>query len=299
MSLFILLALGLAVHSASAQEAASFLKIGVGARAVGMGGAYTAIADGVDSIAWNPAGLARSGVRDLGFMHAEMVQSTRFDFLGYRQPTRFGSMGLAARHLSQGALDGRDASGAPTGGFSAADTALDLGFARSVTPSFGVGVAVRYIQSTIAETSAHGEAMDLGAIYQGGRLGPGSPQLGLAVQNIGPGMRFLDQSSPLPLTLAMGIGYKLPAGLLFAADLRNWPRSRTSEVSAGTEYAIVSGFAFRAGYSRDSTAIGTAGGLTGLTGGFGLALKNYRFDYSITPLGELGNAHRISLGTRF
>ena len=39
------------------QEGAAFLKLGVGARAVGMGGAYTAIADDVNSMGWNPAGI--------------------------------------------------------------------------------------------------------------------------------------------------------------------------------------------------------------------------------------------------
>jgi hypothetical protein len=40
--------------------AAQFLKISAGARAVGMGGAYTALANDINSIYWN-RGLARIG----------------------------------------------------------------------------------------------------------------------------------------------------------------------------------------------------------------------------------------------
>ena len=37
--------------------AAQFLKIGVGARAIGMGGAFVAVADDATAIYWNPAGI--------------------------------------------------------------------------------------------------------------------------------------------------------------------------------------------------------------------------------------------------
>jgi hypothetical protein len=36
----------------------TFMRIGVGARPVGMGGAYTAVADDANALFWNPAGLA-------------------------------------------------------------------------------------------------------------------------------------------------------------------------------------------------------------------------------------------------
>ncbi len=45
--------------SKSGTTAAQFLKIGVGARAIGMGGAFAATADDITAMYWNPAGLAR------------------------------------------------------------------------------------------------------------------------------------------------------------------------------------------------------------------------------------------------
>ena len=53
--------------------------------------------------------------------------------------------------------------------------------------------------------------VDAGGMYDLGFQGPGALQLGLSAQNLGPGMRYLDQSSPLPLTVAAGLGYRLPA----------------------------------------------------------------------------------------
>src|SRR5688572_28460738 len=74
-ALFLFLVLGIGVSSARSQgtstgttsedfnnegsSGATFQKIGVGARAAGMGGAYSAMADDVTALYWNPAGAAR------------------------------------------------------------------------------------------------------------------------------------------------------------------------------------------------------------------------------------------------
>ena len=54
--------------SAATNTGANFLKIGVGARAIGMGSAYTAVANDATAIYWNSAGLSRLSKRELSFM---------------------------------------------------------------------------------------------------------------------------------------------------------------------------------------------------------------------------------------
>jgi len=76
--------------------AAQFLKIGVGARAVAMGGAFSAVADNIDAIYWNPAGLSRLEKREFTASHAEMFESTRLDFLAYAHPTSQGTFARSA-----------------------------------------------------------------------------------------------------------------------------------------------------------------------------------------------------------
>jgi len=160
-----------------------------------VGGAYTAIADDVSAIAWNPAGLSDLTKRELGAMHAELVADTRYDFLGYAQPTKYGTFAAGAAYLSQGALEGRDASGHQTGSFGAGDTAVNLGYAARLASALRLGSNVKFIKSTIADASAQTFALDLGGIYGLGRYGPGSVQMGLAVRNMGPGLKFSDQRS--------------------------------------------------------------------------------------------------------
>src|SRR5690242_7888069 len=66
--------------------ASAFLKLPSGARAIGMGESYTAAGDDVQSIGWNPAGIARMQRREFTFMHAEWFQGIRYESLAYAMP---------------------------------------------------------------------------------------------------------------------------------------------------------------------------------------------------------------------
>ncbi len=296
----------LAPAAASAEEGAAFLKFGVGARAVGMGGAYTALADDVNALGWNPAGLSALSRRELGAMHAELAQQIRYDFIGYAQPVKYGTLGVGAVYLSHGGLEGRSETGAPTGSYGASDQAVSLGLASRLDAGWRLGANVKYVRSCIADVSAQTFALDMGGQYEfQAARGPGVPSLGLAVQNLGPGMKFLDQASQLPLTAAAGLGYRLPRGLTLAMDFKHRPHSRDSELSVGAEYALLANFRLRAGYATQKAYNGTrasAGGFSALSGfatGLGFKLKDYSLDYAFTPAGESGDAQRFSLGARF
>lgn len=84
-----------------AQEEIFFVgqELGIGARAMGMGGAYVGIADDYSAIYWNPAGLGQLNRTELniGFSHNKVVNSA--DFLGVNSKaedtfTRLNSIGL-------------------------------------------------------------------------------------------------------------------------------------------------------------------------------------------------------------
>ena len=63
------------------QTGLSFLKLGVGARALGMGEAYSAVASDPTATYYNPASLSLSHNSQILFMHKEYVQDTRTEFL--------------------------------------------------------------------------------------------------------------------------------------------------------------------------------------------------------------------------
>lgn len=291
--------------SAAAQESASFLKLGVGARAMGMGGAYTAVADDVNAMYWNPAGLASLTQRSIGATHADLFANTRYDFFGYAQPTRFGTLGASAAYLSQAPLSGRSDTGAPMGNYDAADTAVNLSYAAAISavPGLGLGGTMKYISSSIADASAQGYAFDVGIRYAPpAASGFGGAAFGLTIQNIGPGMKFLNQTAPLPMTIAGGVAYLLPFGFLLAADYKYRPYDHPGEASFGAEYQLLTSLALRAGYDSGSVLSDGVSGfsaLSGFTAGLGIKCHGYSVDYSVAPMGELGSAQRISLAALF
>lgn len=279
------------------ETTAAFLKIPIGARPTAMGGAFTAVADDVTAVHWNPAGLAQLSKKELGAMHADLFAGTRVDFVGYAHPTRHGTVGLSTVYLSQGSIEGRDANRQRTGTFKASDMATALSFGRNIGGSMSLGANIKVIQSRIADASATGVAADVGARLKTGMRGL---SLGASVSNIGQGLRFLDDRSKLPLTASAGAALKLPFGLTLLADYRRKVYERKDSVSLGTEFDILSGLSLRAGYL--STAAASSGQVreaSGLGAGLGLKLGNFRMDYAFTPMGELGNSQRLSIGTRF
>ena len=306
-----IVALGLGVWGPAllfGAETAAFLKVSPGARPIGMGEAFTAVADDLNALAWNPAGLAALDRKEAAFMHAELFADTRYDFIGYGHPLggyrSLGTVALGLSRLSQGAIQGRDENRRPSGSFQASDTAFQVAFSRRIGVSGPMlGISGKYLESAIADVRARTGAVDVGFLHSF-RGGPLPLSLGVSALNVGPGMRFLDRREDLPLTLSVGAGLRLFPGVLVAVDARHRPNAAKSTFGVGLEYTMLSALILRAGYGSglasvkgDSAGVGSS--LRGLGAGLGLRLGRAQLDYSFTPAGELGNSQRISLSMRF
>lgn len=290
-----LLAVLLLASPALGAETASFLDIGVGARALGMGGAYTALADDANALYWNPAGLSKLEKREFTASHAELFESTRLDFLAYAHPTGRGTFAAGLTYLSQGKLEGRDGMGRRTAGYDASDAALSLGYARKLD-DVELGATVKYLQSHIAGTQAQGVAADIGA-----KRAFGPVSVGAAARNLGPGLKFQDQRNDLPLRLALGAAYRFTGGHAAAAEVLSGPRGAGTDASFGGEFQAVKSVFLRAGYTTRTAITGGSGfdAARGLTMGLGFRDERWSLDYAVLPAGELGRSHRFSLGARF
>lgn len=135
-----------------------------------MGSAYTAMARGVDTVQYNPAGLAGVSQTELGFSHTTWLLGSSHDFIGVAVPVggksptngRQVALGLGFTRLSNGSMEGRAADRGRTGGFEAFDQSIALGAARNFGP-YALGGSVKYIQSAIAGSRASAFAVDIGA----------------------------------------------------------------------------------------------------------------------------------------
>ncbi len=67
--------------------AGDFMMIGAGVRALGMGGAFTAIADDGSAMYWNPGGIAQIRESEVSAMHAFLYNGlASYDFVSFCQP---------------------------------------------------------------------------------------------------------------------------------------------------------------------------------------------------------------------
>lgn len=67
-----------------------------GARALGMGNAFTGLADDVEGVLWNPAGVARLESHQSGYVEAVGSDFKKMRFVGYAQPAKEGPGGALA-----------------------------------------------------------------------------------------------------------------------------------------------------------------------------------------------------------
>ncbi|RQW05876.1 hypothetical protein EH222_09435, partial [candidate division KSB1 bacterium] len=60
--------------------AAGFLNIDIGARAIGMGGAYVSVADDIMSMYWNAAGMARVDGSEATFTYNRWLADISYNY---------------------------------------------------------------------------------------------------------------------------------------------------------------------------------------------------------------------------
>lgn len=164
-----------------AKYGADFLAGGVGARALGMGGAVISVTDDVYAGFWNPAGLHAVPGREVAYMHAERFAGiVSFDYAGYAMPFSESSV-LGVTLIRSGVndikntLDAWDAernqplqdpSSAVTT-FSAADYALMIGYGKRLNEQWAFGVTSKIIRRSIGDfASAWGYSMDVGVQWR-------------------------------------------------------------------------------------------------------------------------------------
>ncbi len=302
-----------------------FEKIGVGARAAGMGGAFSALADDISALYWNPAGIAHLKGINTSATYTAYFAGINHNFIGAVLPVseryRFG---VSLIVLDNGALQKstiqKDIN---AGTFNANDLAFGITIAGAMTDRFSFGATVKYIRSTILDLSADGIGFDAGSLYQTDFY---HLKISLALTNLGPDRNFQGNSLSivardnninstsrgldallvtsnfsLPLSFRIGVAtdvfqgamedQKLNVAFDFAAH-SDGPET----YNIGAEYIWNDIVALRAGYGFNQDQLGL-----GLGAGFKYKTEDFQgaIDYGINTTKNLGLIHRISVSAAF
>jgi long-subunit fatty acid transport protein len=310
--------------------AAGFLSIDVGARAVGMGGAYVSVAGDASTMYWNSAGLARLTELEVQFSHTRWILDVSMNYAAVAIPLgRIGTLGVNAAFLSMEEME-RTTVLEPDGTgemFDAGSYAFGLSYAFSLTDRFSVGCNLKYITETIYNCSAQGVAFDIGTLFTTPLPGL---ELGMNISNYGTKMRMQGQdvltqvdidpsvagnnpsinahlatdSYDLPLLFQVGISMDIlrkteKHGLLLAIDAVH-PNNDTESLNLGVEYIWNKMIALRGGYKslfRKDSEEGLSLGL-----GFSSAIVGTTkliIDYAYRDFGILKEVQMFTIGMRF
>lgn len=297
--LTIIVVLGIAGNSVAqpagqaGTASAQFLKIGIGARPIAMGGAYTALSSDANSMYWNPAGLTGFNGTQVSVMHNKWFQGINYEFLGIAYADSNESafaFGLSFLWMDDIAITTfSDPLGSSGNTFTARDLSFVFSYGHQFTEYLSLGGSVKRIRSEIAEKSATTTAFDAGAKLSTPLRGL---TFGATIQNIGSGLKFVTDSGKLPLIYKFGGAFTYLDMATISVDVGK-PIDNRFRINAGGEFVLLDVLALRAGYNSANELD------HGVTGGAGIRFQKIGLDYAFVPYGVLGNSHRFSASYRF
>jgi hypothetical protein len=308
--------------------AASFLKIGVGARALGMGEAYATQAEDITGLYWNAAGLARLNRIQILLNHFDYIHDLYYDFGGVAVPLgSLGTFGFFIQYLGMPDIE-RTTVEFPEGNgeqVSANSIAAGISYARALTDRFAIGGSVKYVQEKIWNCQASVMAFDVGLMY---RTFFKNIKIGMAITNFGSDMQMtgrdllvqhditelyagnsetnnahLDTDQfPLPILFRVGFSANIAEDFLGLSKY-DWvvavdaihPNDDHESVNVGSELQILNLVALRAGYRHLYLEDREGGPTFGFGLHFNMGNTSINFDYANIDYGRLDKHNKFSL----
>jgi len=267
----------------------AILTQGTAVRAVGMGEAFTAVAEDASGASWNPAGLGRISSLNAQAMYSNMGSGMSLSHLAGAMTAGPGTAGLNVSMFSFGSMDIRDENGLKTATKSPVDFSVGAAYAIANPRMFGIpgwiGLSAEMVNEAVGNSSI------------GAGLGILAPltnifTVGASVLHLGPAKGGFG----LPSIARLGGVYEFPEifNSRISADVTQGITDERTAVCLGVEgypHAII---ALRLGY-RLSLRDDNLGGLSGLTVGLGTHWKGVGLDYAFQPYGALATSHRLAL----
>lgn len=293
---------------------AQFLQIGVGARGVGMGGAFIASVNDPSAAYWNPGALVKVPGTQVQFsgtqLYADILYGTG---IVTHEQAGVGTFALQFGLLTSGDMDVTtvEQPGGTGETFTCTDMVAGLTFSRMLTDRFSAGLSVKYVRESWDDVSAGGLAVDLGTLYDTGFK---TLRIGMTIQHFGPELTpdgeyttyysgsdslktYDSYSMPMTFKLGMAMDVLQDANHQITVEVNGvHPPDNLEQVNLGAEYWFNNMFALRGGYRINTDEEGLAAGA-----GFRIPMggSTLTLDYAYQDFNRLEMVHRASLGVAF
>jgi hypothetical protein len=305
---------------------ATFLRIPVGAQAIGMGSAFVSMKNDPSSLYWNPSAISSIQKTTLLVDHTLWLPGIYFDFVGLTLPLAdIGTAGLSVgiMHTNDMEITTPDQPMGTGETFSASSFVFGVSYARYLTENFSIGGTFKYIRETIYNDYASAIGFDVGTLFQtpfaGIRLGASISNFGSKIQMTGEDLyipavisnqqgtnqsitaKLNTDAFDLPLIMRIGISDEVIKSEDFRLTLAMdgvSPNDNAQSVNVGGELGFLNDkFQLRGGY-KDLFLPNNEANFT-----FGLSLHEINLlgdvfvtvDYAYQNFVHLGNSSRFSL----
>ncbi|KXK04606.1 MAG: type IX secretion system protein PorQ [Ignavibacteriaceae bacterium] len=283
----------------------NFLYLNPDARSSSMAGTFTSMFNDVNTIFYNPAGLATVEKRELSAGFFKYLLDINSGNIAYSQKYKdYGWFGAGIQYMNYGSFRKFDEQYNEIGTFGASELALSLGYASKLLPELNYGLNLKLIHSSIDEYSSSAIAVDLGLLYHDTT---NTFSAGISIQNLGTQIsKYSDSGEELPLNISIGASKQLkylPLTVFVSINQINEEQEKSIErlkyFSIGGEFKLSDNVNLRVGYNnkfRQNYKTGTTTGLAGFSAGVGINFyEKYNLDYGFNSLGNVGSTHRINL----
>ena len=209
--------------------AVPFLMISPDSKQGAMGDVGAATDPDVNSIHWNGSKLAFQEKKfGVGFtvtpwLRLLVPDINMYYLAGYTKINKNQAVGASLRYFSLGNIELTNAVGVKTGDFKPNEFAVDVAFSQKLSKTFALGIATRFINSSISRVYFNGSqgnaastvAVDISMFYKSNKFKLGDKKAiatgGLAITNIGAKIKYSTVANYIPINMRLGGGLKVDA----------------------------------------------------------------------------------------
>ncbi len=273
------------------------LRMGVGAREAGMGGAGVASSHGASAIFWNPANNVFVDFEtELVLQHYRYLGLFNHEAAAVAHKMGSGVLGIMFTGLYSDEIDryGEEAVGIPEGTFRPYDVSFGLSYAMPLGDRFGVGMAAKLVYEKIDIYSDTGFAFDFFVSHRSMIEGL---TFAASATNFGGQMTLKDEPFDLPSAFRLGMAYN-PENLFgnrltLAGDVVI-PNDTNEKAHLGAEFVLIPEVILRAGTRINYDTLGWTAGIGVRAGVLGI---DYAYEDSDTD--GFDDGHKFSLNLRW
>lgn len=247
-------------------QAGAFLRIPVGARAAGLGNSFTAVADDISALYWNPGGLFQIKSFTLGGMYSLMSQDRIHNYASLIIPVKsIVTFAISGNQFGIFDIYGRDECGNFTEKYDDSESAISLAVCKSIGKFLGLGFTVKYLRHSLQNGTATGLGYDAGILIKFGFNNNllNSIRLGFMAQDIDSNIKWdTDSSTKEDIPITMRIGSALELKIMDNPLLITFDISQTTNEKmifhAGIEKWLFNILALRVGINDEDVNFGAS-----------------------------------------